>query len=63
MKHIKTYENLDYIARESVLTSVCLYFEEVIPITEEEDELIKDEKRSAFIEKLLKEYVNNNKKE
>lgn len=27
------------------------------------DELIKDEKRSAFIEKLLKEYVNNNKKE
>jgi metal-responsive CopG/Arc/MetJ family transcriptional regulator len=27
------------------------------------DELIKDEKRSTFIERLLKEYINNNKKD
>jgi D-mannonate dehydratase len=36
MKHIKTFENLDYIERENILSSVCLYFENIIPISEEE---------------------------
>jgi len=40
MRYIKTYETLnisDRVSdREKILTSVCLYFESIIPITKEE---------------------------
>ena len=39
MKHIKTFETIDLSGcspREELLTLVCFYFEEIIPITEEE---------------------------
>lgn len=39
MKHIKTFEEIDLSGcspREELLTLVCLYFESIIPVTEEE---------------------------
>ena len=36
MRHIKKFENIDYLERQKLLSSVCFYFESVISITEEE---------------------------